>query len=465
MSAELLRQLPKVTTLLGHPSLAELRGELPGPVLTGLVRQVLESVRLGILAGQQTLLTLDQLAEQVRRAAQAELQPGFRRVINATGIVLHTNLGRAPMSDAAAHAALMAAEGYLNLELDLTTGQRSSRQNPIREGICRITGAEAATAVNNCAAATMIVLRALASGKEVIVSRGQLVEIGGSFRIPEILTVSGATLREVGTTNITRLKDYEQAITPNTGLIMRIHTSNYRISGFTESVGIAELAELGRKHNIPVVDDVGSGAVYDLSQYGLPAEPVVSEGIRAGADVVLFSGDKLLGGPQAGLIAGRRWIIDRIERDPLMRALRLDKMVLAALDATLRHYRSADVAIQQLPTLKLLTTPLAELHIRASVFAEQLGSVNGLSLVQVRDDVCFVGGGSLPDQAIPTKVIALKAASISEETFAQRLRLGTPAVLGRIQAGELLLDLRTVFSHQEADLLNAIRHAVQLPPA
>jgi L-seryl-tRNA(Ser) seleniumtransferase len=321
----------------------------------------------------------------------------------------------------------------------------------------RITGADAATVVNNCAAATVIVLRALAAGKEVIVSRGQLIEIGGSFRIPDIMTVSGATLKEVGTTNITRIADYEKAIGPDTGLLMRIHTSNYRVRGFTKAATIEELVALGKKHNIPVIDDAGSGAAVDLTPFGLPGEPVVSEGISAGADLVLFSGDKLLGGPQAGIIAGKAPLVQRIEKDPLMRAFRLDKMTLAALEATLLLYRDPATAVREVPTLRMLATPLAELQDRCRAFAAKLLEVPGLG-VEVADDVAYVGGGSLPDVAVPTCVVAVTPTG-SDEAFAERLRAGTPAVVGRVQGGKWLLDLRTVFAEQEGELLGAIRAA------
>jgi L-seryl-tRNA(Ser) seleniumtransferase len=303
------------------------------------------------------------------------------------------------------------------------------------------------------------VLRALARGKEVIVSRGQLIEIGGSFRIPDIMAVSGATLREVGTTNITRPSDYEAAIGPNTGLLMRIHTSNYRVRGFTKAVGLEDLIAHGRKHNVPVVDDAGSGAGVDLARFGLPGEPLVSDGIKLGADLVLFSGDKLLGGPQAGIIAGKAPLVQRIEKDPLMRAFRLDKMTLAALEATLRLYRDEETAIREVPTLRMLTMPRDDLRARSESFAARLRETVGLS-VDVRDDEAFVGGGSLPDQALPTVVISLMPREMTEETFAARLRTGTPAVVGRVQAGAILLDLRTVFERQEAELVDAVRSAV-----
>ncbi len=453
-----MRKLPAVSKLLDYPPLQPARQQYGPVLLTSAIRSVLQRYRAQL---PMHVPELAQLADEVAAELFKSQQPVLRMVINATGIVLHTNLGRAPLHPSAVQAVQMAAEGYLNLELELATGKRSSRQNPIRADLQRLTGAEAATVVNNCAAATVIVLRALAAGKEVIVSRGQLVEIGGSFRIPDILTVSGATLREVGTTNITRLSDYEQAIGPNTGAILRVHASNYRIRGFTKSVGIAELVALGQKHNIPVIDDVGSGAVYDLTPFGLPGEPTISEGIRAGAAIALFSGDKLLGGPQTGCIVGKQELIQRIERDPLMRAFRCDKMTLAALEATLQLYRDPERAKRNIPVLRMLTTPLTELRQRAQAFAEALRASQAFQQVEVQDAEAFVGGGSLPDVALPTAVIALSVAGQSEELFAERLRTGTPAVMARIQAGQVWLDLRTVFAEQEPALLQALQAAAQ----
>jgi L-seryl-tRNA(Ser) seleniumtransferase len=400
------------------------------------------------------------IAERAAAHLALTTAPKLRSVINATGVILHTNLGRAPLAAVAADAARAAAAGYLNLELDLATGQRASRQDAIREWVCRLTGAESATAVNNCAAATVLVLRALAAGREVIVSRGQLVEIGGSFRIPEIMAVSGAVLREVGTTNITRCDDYEQAIGPGTALLLRVHQSNFRIHGFTESASLDELVALGRKHGIPVVDGIGSGALVDFARFGLSGEPMAADSIRAGADLVLFSGDKLLGGPQAGIIAGRKDLIDRIERDPLMRAVRLDKMTLAALEATLRLYLDEAKALAEVPVLRLLGLPLEELRQRADRFAERLRAILGLA-AQARDDEAFVGGGSLPDRALPTVVVEVTAAGLSDAELARRLRIGNPAVLGRVQGGVVLLDLRTVFPEQEDAVVDAVRLATK----
>ena len=291
---------------------------------------------------------------------EREARPKLRPVINATGIVLHTNLGRAPLATVAAEAARQAGAGYLNLELDLETGKAAPRaRDAIRDWVCRLTGAESATAVNNNAAATVLVLRALCQGKEVVLSRGQLIEIGGSFRIPEIMAVSGAILREVGTTNITRLSDYERALGPNTGALLQVHTSNYRVSGFTRSVALADLAALGKRHSVPVIDDIGSGALIDFARFGFQGEPLARNSLAAGVDLVLFSGDKLLGGPQAGIIAGRKQWIQAIEKDPLMRAFRLDKMTLAALDATFRIYIDEERALREVPVLRLLNTPPA----------------------------------------------------------------------------------------------------------
>jgi len=325
-----------------------------------------------------------------------------------------------------------------------------------------LTGAESATAVNNNAAATVIALRALCHGKEVVVSRGQLIEIGGSFRIPEIMAVSGAVLREVGATNITRPADYERAIGPMTGALMQIHSSNYRISGFTQSVPLTDLVELGRNKNLPVIDDIGSGALLDFGRFGFTGEPVARDSIAVGVDLVLFSGDKLLGGPQAGILAGRKEFIHKVEHDPLMRAFRLDKMTLAALEATLRIYLNEERALQEVPGLRMLGVSLSDLRQRAEVLAVRLREVEGVAKVKVSEDVAYVGGGSLPDQAMKTCVIEVEARDTSDEELAYRLRIGTPAVIGRLRDGKLLLDIRTVFTHQEQGLIDAVNQAAQV---
>lgn len=457
------RALPQVSRVLADPALTGAVITHPPAAVTAAVRAELGALKTLLTAGQTPDVTPAAVAAGAAARLRADAVPHLRPVINATGIVLHTNLGRAPLHETAARAAYDAARGYLNLELDLGTGKRASRQNPVRAGIRRLTGAEAGTAVNNCAAATLLVVRALAAGKEVVVSRGQLVEIGGGFRIPEVMAAGGATLREVGTTNITRLADYERAIGPNTGLLMRVHSSNYRVRGFTKAVPLAELIALGKKHGIPVADDAGSGAAVDLAPFGLPGEPLVSAGIAAGADVVLFSGDKRLGGPQAGIIAGSAGVIRRIEADPFFRAVRLDKMALAALEATLRLYRDPARAVREVPVLRMLSTPVTELRHRAERLAAALTGVDGLEPPEVRDAEGFVGGGSLPDRPLLTVVVALRPAAdggVSVAELARRLRTGTPAVVARVKGGRLLLDPRTVFDWQEDELVAAVRAAV-----
>jgi L-seryl-tRNA(Ser) seleniumtransferase len=459
--ANAFRSLPSVNDVL-----AVMTCRVPSyihSVYVEAIRQELDVLRARLHAGESLdgAVNPEAIAAAVEKRIESNDRLRLRPVINATGIVLHTNLGRAPIPDIAARAAFEAARGYSNLEMDLETGDRSSRTNGIRRTLCQLTGAESATAVNNCAAATVLVLRALAAGREVIVSRGQLVEIGGNFRIPEIMGVSGATLREIGTTNITRIGDYERAINSATAVLLRVHQSNFRIHGFTSSPTLDELVALGRRHGLPVVDDIGSGAMIDLTPFGLPGEPVAKSSIAAGADVVLFSGDKLLGGPQAGIIVGRAELIEKIQRDPMMRAVRLDKMSLGALDATLRLYLDDEEARTSVPVLSMLTQPIAELRQRASRLAARLKSISGISC-QVRDDETFAGGGSLPDRALPTAVVAVTANAIGETELARRLRSGNPPIIARVQGGELLLDVRTVFPNQEDELGAAMTRAITI---
>jgi L-seryl-tRNA(Ser) seleniumtransferase len=460
MSHNPFRQLPSVNDVV---ETAQVRGQAHDhDLVVAAIRRELDECRRRLGAGQDLdgTMSAEAVAQRALNRLHEELRPRLRPVINATGIVLHTNLGRAPIAEEAARAAYEAARGYLNLELDLDSGKRSSRQDAIRGWVCRLTGAEAATAVNNNAAATVIALRALCRSKEVIVSRGQLIEIGGSFRIPEIMAVSGATLREVGTTNITRLSDYERAIGPDTAALMQVHTSNYRVSGFTESVPLADLVALGKKHHLPVLDDIGSGAMLDFARFGFTDEPVAADSIAAGVDLVLFSGDKLLGGPQAGILAGKQEHIAKIEKDPLMRAFRLDKMTLAALEATLRLYLDQGRALREVPGLRMLGTPPAELRRRAEAFAEQLRPIEVLASVAVAEDVAYVGGGSLPDQKMASWVVELAARDVGDAELAHRLRTGEPAVMARLRDGKVVLDLRTVLPHQEAALAAAVLKAL-----
>lgn len=461
MSDNPYRRIPSVSEILAIPTLGDCRTRFAHELIVAAVREEIATLRSRVSAGEP--VNGDALPEQIAIRAvlrlEQQLRPKLLSVINATGIVLHTNLGRAPVSTEAAEAAKQAAGGYLNLELDLETGKRSSRQIAISEWLCRLTGAEAATAVNNNAAATVIVLRAIAQGKEVILSRGQLIEIGGSFRIPEIMAVSGAILREVGTTNITRLSDYERAIGPNTGALLQIHTSNYRVSGFTRTVSISELVSLGQRYGLPVIDDIGSGALIDFRRFGFVGEPVAKDSIAAGADLVLFSGDKLLGGPQAGIIVGKKHWIQRIEKDPMMRAFRLDKMTLAALESTLRCYLDESRALQTIPVLRLLGTPMEELRARAVRLADQIAKIPGIEDVVVREEDAFVGGGSLPDQSMKSWIVSFQPVGQSEEQLAYRLRTGRHAVMSRVQDGRLLLDLRTIFPAQMELLVQMLGEA------
>ena len=454
------RQIPSVNDVLAAEAVTALLEKHAHEQIVTAIRMELDELRGRLASGEAVdgQAQINDIACRVSERLSKELRPKLRPVINATGIVLHTNLGRAPVAEEAARAAYEAARGYLNLELDLETGKRSSRQSAIREWVCRLTGAESATAVNNNAAATVIALRALCQGKEVVISRGQLIEIGGSFRIPEIMAVSGAILREVGTTNITRLADFERAIGPDTAALMQVHTSNYRISGFTESVPLPDLVALGKKHGVKVIDDIGSGALIDFTRFGFRDEPVARDSIAAGADLVLFSGDKLLGGPQAGILAGKKEFIQKIEKDPLMRAFRLDKMTLAALEATLRLYLNEEKALAEVPGLRMLGFSSDELKQRAESLAARLREIDGLS-AEVIEDVAYVGGGSLPDQPMKTWIVAVAAKNQSDADLALRLRTGTLGVLGRLREGKLALDLRTVFPAQEDALVEAIRLA------
>ena len=457
-----LRALPAVHDVAQTSQLQCVREQYGHERVVAAVRKELDALRE--LNARGTPIDgrsgVEVIAARVIDRLARENTPNLRPVINATGIVLHTNLGRAPMAKEAAAAAFEAAQGYVNLEFDLDSGKRSSRQSVIRQWVCQLTGAESATMVNNNAAATVIALRALAQGREVIISRGQLIEIGGSFRIPDIMAVSGAILREVGTTNITRLSDYEAAIGPNTAVILQVHTSNYRVSGFTEEVSLGELVALGKKHGLLVIDDIGSGAMIDFARFGFDGEPIARQSIEAGADLVLFSGDKLLGGPQAGIIVGKKSPIECIERDPLMRAFRCDKMSLAALEATLRLYLNEARALKEVPVLQMLATPLEELQRRAELLAAQLAAVRGVKSAQAREDSAYVGGGSLPDQAMKTWVVEIEAQALSDTQLAQRLRTGTPAVVTRVRDGKVVLDLRTVLEGQTEELVKAINSAV-----
>ncbi|VTS04572.1 L-seryl-tRNA(Sec) selenium transferase [Tuwongella immobilis] len=419
-------------------------------VKLAIIREVLGQARAQLQSGEAdaSVPSFDGILNDVQRQLHQLSQPHYRRVINATGIVLHTNLGRSLLSEPAIQAMESAARGYVNLEIDLSSGERSSRQRPIGELLAMLSGAEAATVVNNAAAATMLTLKVVAAGREVILSRGQLIEIGGSFRMPDIMAASGAILREVGTTNITRIGDYAKAICDQTAALMIVHPSNYRIEGFTETATLQELVQLGREKQLPVIDDIGSGAMLPIPGVMRPNDPVIPERIILGADLLICSGDKLLGGPQAGLIIGKKTWIDKIEADPWMRAFRLDKITLAALEATLRSYLNPEQAYHEIPTLAMLHRTEDSLRADAEWIASQLQLPETVATIRVIPSAGYVGGGSSPEQPLPSYVVAIRPLRMRETVLARNLRQSHPALLVRIQAGEILIDPRTILSDQ-----------------
>ncbi len=448
-AARLLTHLPSVERVLAAPEAVALLAGCAREPLVQAVRRALEEARLRIRAGER--LSDGELAPQrlAARAAQIladERNPRMRRVVNATGVVLHTNLGRALLAEEAIEAMTRAAAEPIALEYDLSGGERGERDRMVDEHLRVLTGAEAATVVNNNAGAVLLVLNALAAGREVVVSRGELIEIGGSFRIPDIMEKSGARLREVGTTNRTHAADYERAIDARTAMLLKVHTSNYRVVGFTAEVELAELRRLADVHSrVWVVEDLGAGALVDLGRWGLPAEPVVADRVAAGADLVTFSGDKLLGGPQCGLIVGRAELVERIRRNPLKRALRCDKLTLAALEATLRIYRFDPAPERRIPTLKALVRPLEELEEMGrealGLLAAALGAEYRLALVPSEAQL---GSGSQPTVTIPSRAVAVSSDCHSTEAIGERFRMAATPIIGRIERDRFLLDLRTV---------------------
>ena len=456
-----LRAIPSVDQLLRIEEVRLLRSSLGLPRLTAIAREVTEEMRTQIQSEDLLETTKDDLlkeaVERIKSLCRRDALSGVRRVINATGVILHTNLGRAPLSLAARQAVAEEAAGYCTLEYDPTTGSRGKRGGHVEELLTQLTGAEAALVVNNCAAAALLVLTVLARSGETIVSRGELVEIGGDFRVPEVMSNSGTSMVEVGSTNRTRLEDYQRAINSNTRLIMRVHPSNYRIIGFTAAPDLPQLASLAHEAGLPLYEDAGSGVLNDLSAYGLDDEPIISESIVAGADVVSFSGDKLLGATQAGLIVGRREIIDRLRRHSLYRALRVDKLSLAALEATLDAHRRG--AIEEIPALQMLALPPAAIEDRARHFVELLDEISdssGLTATTVAGHSA-IGGGSGPNVHPPTTLVALSHAELKPDEIERKLRSCSPPVISRIADNLVLLDLRTVDAREEPELLAALR--------
>ncbi len=458
-----LRNIPSVDEILSLPETQSLLDKHPRRLVVSAVRQSLEKIRSRILANPSTIVDTSptNILDSLKELLQQTGRPSLRPVINATGVVIHTNLGRSLLSDAAVEHMDIIATGYSNLEFDLTTGQRGSRYQHVEEILRHLTGAEAALVVNNNAAAVLLVLDTLAKGKEVIVSRGQLVEIGGAFRIPDIMSRSGARLVEVGTTNRTHLADYEKAINENTAFLMKVHTSNFQIVGFTAEVALSDLVALGKRYNLPVVEDLGSGSFIDLSRYGFLKEPTVQEVLKAGADIVTFSGDKLLGGPQAGILLGRDKLIRQIRENPLNRALRIDKLTLASLEQTLRLYLDEAKAVTQIPTLRLLALPFTEINKSALRLYRRLkrAATDGLSLQVITVD-SQVGGGALPLQKLPSRAVAIKPKKFSVVELEARMRSLPRPVIGRIENDQFIMDLRTIKDRDISYIVDAIKMIV-----
>ena len=454
-TGERYRRLPSVDRILARPEIRDLLQVYGRESVVALVRRQLEESRQAITGGG-TAATLDALVDVVVNRARKEWQAWPRRVINATGVILHTNLGRAPLSSEATHAALDAAKGYTNLEFDLSEGKRGSRQAHVASLLCQLTGAEAALVVNNNAFAVLLGLAALASGKEVVVSRGEAVEIGGGFRIPGVMAQSGATLVEVGTTNRTYVADYEQAVTENTAALLKVHASNFRVSGFTHEATLQEMVALGQRRGIPVLHDLGSGCLLDSARFGLTHEPMPQESIASGCDLAFFSGDKLLGGPQAGIVVGREELVQRLQRHPLARAIRMDKMSLAALTATLLHYLKEE-ATEAIPIWRMIATSTPALKRRAQRWKRAMGD-----RATLMEGLSTIGGGSLPGETLPTWLLALSPAGIpgAADGLAKRLRDSDPPIIGRIEDEKVLLDPRTVLPEEEKELLRGVKEVL-----
>jgi L-seryl-tRNA(Ser) seleniumtransferase len=499
MSKELLRALPSIESLLASPYAMRLSADWNRDCVRDLLREILDEFRQEILSEPDTrrllsnigqgqeiynhdlpaaedkspsilrpLDTRDQISEfsaeiERRLASRAAkyFTPSLRRVINATGVILHTNLGRAPLAQAAVQAIMEVAANYSNLEYDLSTGRRGKRESHCQQLLARLLGSQDAIVVNNCAAAVLLVLNTLAEGGEVIVSRGELIEIGGSFRIPEVMQKSGAKLREVGTTNRTRISDYQNAINENTRLILRVHPSNYRIVGFTERPSVQEIAALSQQTGIPSFEDLGSGCLVDLAPLGVKDEPVVCESFKAGISVAAFSGDKMLGGPQAGIIAGEKSVIERVRKNPLMRALRVDKMTYAALEATLTLYERG-VAQTAVPVIRAMAMMQEEIEERAEKFKERLHNIaNSRLKIVLEEGESVIGGGSAPEIKLPTVLITIEGHELSSAMIEQKLRNHATPIIARTERDRILIDLRTVASSEEETILEALMAIAQ----
>jgi L-seryl-tRNA(Ser) seleniumtransferase len=445
----LLRKLPGVDHLMELTAKDAFFNDIPTAVVVNSIRSVIDSRRDAILNDDQAInnnsLSDPHLIDAAKHAAKKAMTPNLRNTINATGVVVHTNLGRSLLATEVIENLITIASRYSNLEYDLNIGKRGSRYSCVEDLICEISGAEAAMVVNNNAGAVLLCLETIASNKEVIVSRGELVEIGGSFRVPDVMAKSGGILREVGTTNRTHLKDFENAIEQNTGLLLKVHTSNYSVVGFTAEVSLRELVDLGAAHQLPVMEDLGSGTFIDFSKYGLLKEPTVQESVTAGADVITFSGDKLLGGPQAGIIVGKKEVVDRIKKNPITRALRIDKLTLAALESTLRLYRDEEKAARIIPTLRMITLPLQKVQKRAQQLAAALNNIGDARMqIQLIERSSKTGGGALPLMELPSLCVAIQIKGISPNTLEKTMRSNDPPIIGRIEDDLFVMDPRTI---------------------
>ncbi|MDZ7315257.1 MAG: L-seryl-tRNA(Sec) selenium transferase [candidate division KSB1 bacterium] len=462
---EKLKLFPSIDMLLSTPELQSWLARRQRPFVRRIAADEVQRLRKQVLEGlveglDSRKAVTEMLLMRISQRLQQEEVPSLGPVINATGVILHTGLGRAPLAPEAQQAIQKVMAGYCNLEFDLHTGERGERTDHVRRLLCGLTGAEDALMVNNNAAAVFLALNTLAAGKEAIVSRGQLIEIGGSFRLPEIMARSGAVLREVGTTNRTRLRDYEEAINPQTGLIVVAHPSNYRVMGFTEEAELKDLCRLAHAHHLPLLYDLGAGVLVDFRQYGLPYEPLVQESLEAGADIVTFSGDKVIGGPQAGLIVGKKTFLQAMHRNPIMRAVRCDKMTYAAMEATLRLFRRTDL-LEQHTVLRLLLQSTDELQRRAETILQLIPpEVYRHLQITIEPRPAQFGSGALPLETLPSVALALEPLEIKVTELARRLRLGEPAVIGYIDKNRLYLDLRSVFDEQTDALASAVAAAV-----
>ena len=440
----LLRKLPQIDEFLNNVTVKEVCLETSRTKVIDVLRETIELFRKNILAGKIENFEMQDIVEQFKKDLEKKNSLELKKIVNCTGVIIHTNLGRSLLSKKAIKSVLDTAESYSNLEYNLNSGKRGSRYSHVEDIITKITGAEAALVVNNNAAAVLLALNTLCSGKEAIVSRGQLVEIGGSFRIPDVMRFSGAKLTEVGTTNRTHPYDYENSINENTGVLLKVHTSNFKVIGYTLEVSLDELVEIGLKNDIPVVEDIGSGTLIDFSKYGFAYEPTVQESVKKGIDIITFSGDKMLGGPQAGIIIGKKKYIDMMKKSQLTRALRVDKMTLAALEGTLEYYLDENEAVKNIPTLHMILSSKEEHKKRAFKLKRKIQSCTENFIFKVSEDFSMIGGGSMPEVKIPTFVIKVKSSNFSSEQIEKSLRLNKVPIIARVSSDEVILDLRTI---------------------